>query len=148
MKAWANGHVQLVAIYGQGRKPDRIWKNFRRNPDRLPAKTKDDNIGEKSAHDRPDRRQGSHQMQRSTSHWPAMPTSVRRGSWRRERDSNPRWVLATHAFQACALNHSAISPPINRNLNKSATRRNDFQRVRAHLDTATTGEASSALPLN
>src|SRR5580765_8503531 len=21
--------------------------------------------------------------------------------WRRERDSNPRWVLATHAFQAC-----------------------------------------------
>ena len=31
--------------------------------------------------------------------------------WRREGDSNPRYFLGTHAFQACALNHSAISPP-------------------------------------
>jgi hypothetical protein len=32
-------------------------------------------------------------------------------SWRRERDSNPRYGLSrTHAFQACTLNHSAISP--------------------------------------
>src|SRR5579884_1301066 len=31
--------------------------------------------------------------------------------WRREGDSNPRYCLGTHAFQACALNHSAISPP-------------------------------------
>jgi site-specific DNA recombinase len=30
--------------------------------------------------------------------------------WRRERDSNPRYLLSNHAFQACALNHSAISP--------------------------------------
>jgi hypothetical protein len=30
--------------------------------------------------------------------------------WRRERDSNPRYLLSTHAFQACALNRSAISP--------------------------------------
>jgi hypothetical protein len=31
--------------------------------------------------------------------------------WRREGDSNPRYLLGIHAFQACALNHSAISPP-------------------------------------
>ena len=30
--------------------------------------------------------------------------------WRREGDSNSRCVLGTHALQACALNHSAISP--------------------------------------
>ena len=30
--------------------------------------------------------------------------------WRREGDSNPRYLLSNHAFQACALNHSAISP--------------------------------------
>ena len=30
--------------------------------------------------------------------------------WRREGDSNPRYLLGTHAFQACALNHSATSP--------------------------------------
>src|SRR5665213_1787350 len=30
--------------------------------------------------------------------------------WRREGDSNPRYLLGIHAFQACALNHSAISP--------------------------------------
>ena len=35
-------------------------------------------------------------------------------NWRREGDSNPRYLLGIHAFQACALNHSAISPP-NRN---------------------------------
>ena len=33
--------------------------------------------------------------------------------WRREGDSNPRYFLGTHALQACALNHSAISPPAN-----------------------------------
>ena len=33
--------------------------------------------------------------------------------WRREGDSNPRYFLGTHAFQACALNHSAISPTIH-----------------------------------
>jgi site-specific DNA recombinase len=31
--------------------------------------------------------------------------------WRREGDSNPRYCLGTRAFQARALNHSAISPP-------------------------------------
>ncbi len=31
--------------------------------------------------------------------------------WRRERDSNPRYgVNRIHAFQACAFDHSAISP--------------------------------------
>ena len=43
----------------------------------------------------------------------AKPTR-RRGppeAWRREGDSNPRYLLSNHAFQACALNHSAISPP-------------------------------------
>ena len=30
--------------------------------------------------------------------------------WRREGDSNPRYLLGIHAFQACALNRSAISP--------------------------------------
>ncbi len=29
---------------------------------------------------------------------------------RREGDSNPRCLLGTHAFQACTLNHSDISP--------------------------------------
>ena len=32
--------------------------------------------------------------------------------WRREGDSNPRYLLSTHAFQACALNHSATSPRV------------------------------------
>ncbi len=36
--------------------------------------------------------------------------SGRPRSWRREGDSNSRCVLGTHALQACALNHSAISP--------------------------------------
>ena len=32
-------------------------------------------------------------------------------SWRRDRDSNPRYSLThTHAFQACAFDHSATSP--------------------------------------
>lgn len=31
--------------------------------------------------------------------------------WRRGGDSNPRYLLGIHAFQACALNHSATSPP-------------------------------------
>jgi site-specific DNA recombinase len=39
------------------------------------------------------------------------PDSCRAVKWRRGRDSNSRWGLATHAFQACALNHSATSPP-------------------------------------
>ena len=43
--------------------------------------------------------------------------------WRRERDSNPRYCLGTHAFQACALNHSAISPPIRIHF------RSDFSRL-------------------
>ena len=31
--------------------------------------------------------------------------------WRRERDSNPRYILRyTHAFQACPFSHSGISP--------------------------------------
>ena len=30
--------------------------------------------------------------------------------WRRGGDSNPRYLLSIHAFQACALNHSATSP--------------------------------------
>ena len=31
--------------------------------------------------------------------------------WRREWDSNPRYGFhRTHAFQACDLNHSSISP--------------------------------------
>ena len=31
--------------------------------------------------------------------------------WRRERDSNPRYgIRRTHAFQACTLSHSVISP--------------------------------------
>jgi hypothetical protein len=30
--------------------------------------------------------------------------------WRREWDSNPRYLLGTHAFQACAFSRSAISP--------------------------------------
>ena len=34
----------------------------------------------------------------------------RKFRWRREGDSNSRYFLGTHAFQACALNHSAISP--------------------------------------
>ena len=34
-----------------------------------------------------------------------------KSNWRREGDSNPRYLLGMHAFQACALNHSAISPP-------------------------------------
>ena len=34
-----------------------------------------------------------------------------RMSWRRERDSNPRYgIHRTHAFQACTLSHSVISP--------------------------------------
>jgi hypothetical protein len=36
-----------------------------------------------------------------------------KSNWRREGDSNPRYLLGIHAFQACALNHSAISPPKN-----------------------------------
>ena len=39
-------------------------------------------------------------------------TFTQESIWRREWDLNPRWGLATHAFQACALNHSAISPPM------------------------------------
>ena len=46
--------------------------------------------------------------------------------WRREGDSNPRYCLGTHAFQACALNHSAISPPSRLNLKKFDLPRNDF----------------------
>ena len=30
--------------------------------------------------------------------------------WRRGGDSNPRYVLRTHAFQACSLSHSDTSP--------------------------------------
>src|SRR5450759_3283580 len=45
--------------------------------------------------------------------------------WRRERDSNPRYLLGIHAFQACALNHSAISP-LNFNLKWQASARNVF----------------------
>src|SRR6185312_14910177 len=30
--------------------------------------------------------------------------------WRRDRDSNSGYLLGIHAFQACALSHSAISP--------------------------------------
>ena len=37
--------------------------------------------------------------------------SHEKSEWRREGDSNPRYLLGMHAFQACALNHSAISPP-------------------------------------
>src|SRR5215468_6921876 len=37
-------------------------------------------------------------------------TVQRRTSWRREWDSNPRYLLGTHAFQACAFSRSAISP--------------------------------------
>ena len=32
------------------------------------------------------------------------------GELRRERDSNPRYLLGTHAFQACTFDHSDISP--------------------------------------
>jgi hypothetical protein len=39
-------------------------------------------------------------------------TQSKKRDWRRERDSNPRYCLGTHAFQACALNHSAISPAV------------------------------------
>ncbi len=42
----------------------------------------------------------------------AVTRSHENGEWRREGDSNPRYFLGTHAFQACALNHSAISPSI------------------------------------
>ena len=41
---------------------------------------------------------------------PATAFGCKHQDWRRERDSNPRYFLGTHAFQACALNHSAISP--------------------------------------
>src|SRR2546421_7533347 len=58
-------------------------------------------------------------------------------NWRRERDSNPRYFLGTHAFQACALNHSAISPPSSLNLNKLSGTRNDFWRVGRLLTFAT-----------
>src|SRR6056297_2567227 len=35
--------------------------------------------------------------------------------WRRERDSNPRYPFqGKHAFQACAFNHSATSPKVER----------------------------------
>src|ERR1700709_439842 len=40
------------------------------------------------------------------------PSEFPKSEWRRERDSNPRYCLGTHAFQACALNHSAISPTV------------------------------------
>jgi hypothetical protein len=36
--------------------------------------------------------------------------SHEQSKWRRGGDSNPRCLLGTHAFQACALNHSATSP--------------------------------------
>ena len=32
------------------------------------------------------------------------------GGWRRGQDSNLRWVLPTHAFQACPLSRSGTSP--------------------------------------
>ena len=36
-------------------------------------------------------------------------------NWRRERDSNPRYPFqGKHAFQACAFNHSATSPKVER----------------------------------
>jgi hypothetical protein len=35
-----------------------------------------------------------------------------KSKWRREGDSNPRYLLGIHAFQACALNHSATSPRV------------------------------------
>ena len=40
----------------------------------------------------------------------AVTVGHEKSKWRREGDSNPRYCLGTHAFQACALNHSAISP--------------------------------------
>ncbi len=36
--------------------------------------------------------------------------AIRLKNWRRERDSNPRYHYSTHAFQACSLSHSDISP--------------------------------------
>jgi hypothetical protein len=50
--------------------------------------------------------------------------------WRRDRDSNPRCLVSTHAFQACALNHSAISPPERLNVTQSAFYRNVFMAIR------------------
>ena len=34
--------------------------------------------------------------------------------WRRGGDSNPRYVLRTHAFQACSLSHSDTSPGVGK----------------------------------
>ena len=45
-------------------------------------------------------------------HTAACGENLKISKWRREGDSNPRYFLGTHAFQACALNHSAISPSI------------------------------------
>ena len=43
--------------------------------------------------------------------WAGVLTIDAEFNWRREWDSNPRYGFRrTHAFQACALNHSAISP--------------------------------------
>ena len=35
---------------------------------------------------------------------------IRRKKWRRERDSNPRYLTVSLVFKTSALNHSAISP--------------------------------------
>src|SRR5713101_7570888 len=35
-------------------------------------------------------------------------------AWRRGGDSNPRYLLGTHAFQACSLSHSDTSPGAQR----------------------------------
>ena len=35
-------------------------------------------------------------------------------AWRRGGDSNPRYLLGTHAFQACSLNHSDTPPQFER----------------------------------
>ena len=59
------------------------------------------------------------------------------GSWRRERDLNPRSAFRrSHAFQACAFNHSAISPLGSRivggalhNVNPSKTKCEDRRRI-------------------
>jgi hypothetical protein len=40
---------------------------------------------------------------------PSKRSTERRTRWRREWNSNPRYLLGTHAFQACAFSHLAIS---------------------------------------
>src|ERR1700737_575651 len=48
-------------------------------------------------------------------------------SWRRGGDSNPWYLLGTHAFQACSLSHSDTSPMGGREYDRPGPQSRDHQ---------------------